>query len=479
MIPSSYKRYNLDSETSTYEPSHNGPPARSCPSLHPSSSSSCQSRENGEEKHPEDTSSYEPSSIGSSTNHSPEQPPSSCYSHLIDVIGQRKPEHIETLTRSEEEIDDSISAYSPVYSAALQDETRWDYDPALNGFKNRCQTTCKRTVMTGFRFRGHDHIATAIRCGQKTEAVVQAFMKEADMRGWTMSVVIPTNTKVTQEVMERKYITIPMEKKKQKESKHITKRREKNIIRASPVGSSSVMTNNQGGQETHGMLFIIGRGSLIPIPKHGLRCRPCLPGPPFLPCTPFVVKCGDCDNQNDSYSDHSDTASSTSTYDREEEEQKYEVWERKSDTPVAALVEDVVPGTKTFVCNTGWVRPACDGGSRQGRRSTPERLIFALPQYSFHWSDGNFMIGSLRAAIDEDKKHITISAPTLMSKVGNKYGLEDIGQEGIRNFFYWNSGEEDDNDVSSVCKGLTRPAGVRKYYEAKAKNIVTNISSGK
>lgn len=74
------------------------------------------------------------------------------------------------------------------------------------------------------------------------------------------------------------------------------------------------------------------------------------------------------------------------------------------------------------------------------------------------------MIGSLRASIDHNEKRITITAPTLMSQLEGFYGCEDIGIEGIHNFFYW-------NPISSLVTDFQKPEPTQLYYDRKPHNI--------
>lgn len=96
-----------------------------------------------------------------------------------------------------------------------------------------------------------------------------------------------------------------------------------------------------------------------------------------------------------------------------------------------SLQEPYMPETQTIMCNTGWT-------TDNDYNEVPQQLLLALPHFSFKWSNRQFMIGSLQASIDHRHKLITIIAPTLMSREGNKYGCEDLGMKGICNYFCWN-----------------------------------------
>lgn len=120
-----------------------------------------------------------------------------------------------------------------------------------------------------------------------------------------------------------------------------------------------------------------------------------------------------------------------------------------------ALKEKYYPGTKTVFCNTGWTSNEFEG--------TAKKLLFALPHYSYVWSDGKFMIGSTQAAVDTRKRTITLVAPTLMSKKAQTYGAEDIGIRGIRNFFYW-------NPSSRLVPDFVTPRCTQFYYNPSPTN---------
>lgn len=121
-----------------------------------------------------------------------------------------------------------------------------------------------------------------------------------------------------------------------------------------------------------------------------------------------------------------------------------------------ALTEKYFPDTVVMFCNTGWVN--------EERKGIPQKLLLALPHYSFEWTSHQYMIGSLQASIDHRDKMITIMAPTLMSTEGNLYGCEDIGITGIQNFFYW-------NPSNSLVPNFTRPQNTQSHYQREPRNL--------
>lgn len=126
---------------------------------------------------------------------------------------------------------------------------------------------------------------------------------------------------------------------------------------------------------------------------------------------------------------------------------------------VPALIEPYLQDTQTIMCNSGWTTDDRDGSA--------QRLLLALPHYSYVWSDCEFMIGSLQASIDNDCKRITIRAPTLMSRVGNVYGCEDIGMKGIRNYFYW-------HPSNRLVPEFVKPSGTSYNHEPSPRNLVNS-----
>lgn len=122
-----------------------------------------------------------------------------------------------------------------------------------------------------------------------------------------------------------------------------------------------------------------------------------------------------------------------------------------------ALTEPYLPDTQTIMCNSGWTTDERDG--------TAQRLLLALPHYSYMWSGREFMVGSLQASIDTERRRITIRAPTLMSRAGRTYGSEDIGMKGIRNYFYW-------HPSSRLVPQFVRPSGTSYNHEPSPQNLV-------
>lgn len=143
---------------------------------------------------------------------------------------------------------------------------------------------------------------------------------------------------------------------------------------------------------------------------------------------------------------------------------KYQLWDGYLLKPVLergicwvpALEEKYLPRTRTIFCNSGWVT--------DNYNSMPQKLLLALPHYSFKWSGRKYMIGSLRASIDHKAQRITITTPTLMSREGKLYGCEDIGIKGIRNYFYWNRS-------SSFVQDFEKPRCTQFYYQRKPQNM--------
>lgn len=126
---------------------------------------------------------------------------------------------------------------------------------------------------------------------------------------------------------------------------------------------------------------------------------------------------------------------------------------------VPALTEPYLPDTHTIMCNSGWITEYRDG--------TAHKLLLALPHYSYVWSGRQFIIGSLQASIDYERKAITIKAPTLMSREGNVYGYEDIGMKGIRNYFYW-------NPRSRYVPDFVKPRHTEYSHDASPQNLVAS-----
>lgn len=119
------------------------------------------------------------------------------------------------------------------------------------------------------------------------------------------------------------------------------------------------------------------------------------------------------------------------------------------------LKEKYFPDTQNIFCNSGWVTEKFE--------NMPEKLLLALPHYSFVWSEKEYMIGSIQASIDIKEKKITIIAPTLMSKIENQYGYEDTGEKGMGNYFHWNKS-------SSFVPQFEKPQYSKSSYEPNPGN---------
>lgn len=96
---------------------------------------------------------------------------------------------------------------------------------------------------------------------------------------------------------------------------------------------------------------------------------------------------------------------------------------------VRGLVNIYKPNTQTIICNSGWTTDNCE--------NFPQNFPLALPCYSFKWSEGRYMIGSMRASVDYRCKVVAILQSTIMPMEGSRFGFENIGIKGIYNFF-WN-----------------------------------------
>lgn len=130
----------------------------------------------------------------------------------------------------------------------------------------------------------------------------------------------------------------------------------------------------------------------------------------------------------------------------------------KHSSSVPALMEPYLPDTQTIMCNSGWIT--------EGRDGTAQKLLLAVPHYSYMWSRREFMIGSLQASIDHRHKRITIKAPTLMSREGNVYGCEDIGMKGICNYFYW-------HPSSRYVPDFVKPRQTQISHKKSPQNLVS------
>lgn len=160
-----------------------------------------------------------------------------------------------------------------------------------------------------------------------------------------------------------------------------------------PSSSSSIRYSKEGNVEKRP-----GKPDPLSISGHGVEFYPCPlcpvspsypPFPPcysFPPCTGHFDGCEDrydscpdfCDASDASddcyasvydcpdycyeYSYHKAPYSSKNDDDEEEMEKDHEVQVNNSKMNILALDKDVFQSTKTFVCNTGCVRPACDSG---------------------------------------------------------------------------------------------------------------------
>lgn len=101
---------------------------------------------------------------------------------------------------------------------------------------------------------------------------------------------------------------------------------------------------------------------------------------------------------------------------------KAQVWDCDDNSGEKFLVEPFIEGFVKWNSNTGWIK----------EHTKWSKIMQALSHYSYHQSNGELVLCDLQGGIDDGKAVLT--DPVIMSK-SRKYGVTDLGESGISNFF--------------------------------------------
>jgi len=104
------------------------------------------------------------------------------------------------------------------------------------------------------------------------------------------------------------------------------------------------------------------------------------------------------------------------------------VWEKQTDQQ-KVLVEPFLPNFQKFNSNTGYMR-------RSTRGSDVTDLMHALSHFSYHYTSGKYLLCDLQGS--RNGNQCTLTDPVIFS-TDRKFGLTDLGIDGIQNFFYYHT----------------------------------------
>ena len=121
------------------------------------------------------------------------------------------------------------------------------------------------------------------------------------------------------------------------------------------------------------------------------------------------------------------------------------------------LVEPFITNWKKFNSNTGWSTSAVPW----------DKVMQALSHYSYHVSSGQFLLCDLQGGIYQDGA--ILSDPVILSREQGRYGVTDLGPEGISNFFHHHRCNE-------YCREeWTQPRDAARYYKAVKRTTMEHV----
>lgn len=118
---------------------------------------------------------------------------------------------------------------------------------------------------------------------------------------------------------------------------------------------------------------------------------------------------------------------------------------------VEALAYRFVTDLHVFNVNTGWADRS---------KEWSNVLVQALSHFSYSTSGGQVVLCGLRGRVDDGKREVILTGPTMMSARGSTFGCSDLGWKGIKTFFQGHK-------CSSICERLSRPDDGRVFFRGE------------
>ncbi|CAM9489395.1 unnamed protein product, partial [Heterosigma akashiwo] len=110
------------------------------------------------------------------------------------------------------------------------------------------------------------------------------------------------------------------------------------------------------------------------------------------------------------------------------------------------LTEPFIQNFEKFNSNSGWVSSNADSWSQ---------VMQALSHFTYHVSSGQFVLCDLQGGVY--RSTVVLTDPVILSR-SHRYGITDLGPEGISNFFYH-------HECNRYCRSdWTRPKNTTSHF---------------
>ena len=136
---------------------------------------------------------------------------------------------------------------------------------------------------------------------------------------------------------------------------------------------------------------------------------------------------------------------------------KPEIWDCPESSDKKCMVEPFIEEYQKFNSNSGWT---------DGSYSTWSKIMQALSHYSYHISSGQFTLCDLQGGVNQQGAILT--DPAVHSQ-NRRYGITDLGKEGICSFFH---GHECNEYCSS---SWTKPRDTIQYFPCTQRTTMAGM----